>query len=199
MALHPPASELGWKNEFGMAASAPEKDFAHLVVSGIEARTRKKADYRIRNVYEMEKGFLTGYDIAKSQAEDISWKPDYVVIALGENISDFKDAGEEEAWGQALYDLGKAYKDANTNAQIVYRSVFWANETKHRLAKGAAYKLGVAFADLGSRGNERRMQAHDFGYWHGGVACHPGDAGMAMQAEIILKALFDSEVCQSDQ
>jgi hypothetical protein len=191
IALHAPAPKIGWTNNWGMAASAAEKDFAHLTISGIEKRTGKRADYRIRNVYGMEKGFLTGYVIAKSQAEDLAWKPDYVVIAPGENVSAFKDAGEEEAWGKALYDLGKAYKEANPAAKIVYRSVFWMNETKFRLAKEAAAKLGAAFADLGSRGNERAMQAHDAGFSHAGVAKHPGDAGMAMQAELILKALFD--------
>ncbi|MBL8029508.1 MAG: SGNH/GDSL hydrolase family protein [Fibrobacteres bacterium] len=191
IALHPPFPSIGWTNNWGMAASAAEKDFAHLTISGIEKRTGKKADYRIRNIFEMEKNYHNGYVIAKSQAEDISWKPDYVVIASGENVADFKNAMEQEAWGNALYDLGKVYKEANPAAKIVYRSVFWENKTKHRLAKEAAVKLGVAFADLGSRGEDLKMQAHDAGFSHEGIAKHPGDAGMAMQAEIILKALFD--------
>ena len=34
IALHAPKADIGWTNNWGMAASAPEKDFAHLVVSG---------------------------------------------------------------------------------------------------------------------------------------------------------------------
>jgi hypothetical protein len=191
IALHAPAPEIGWGNNWGMAASSADKDFAHLTIFGIEQRTGKRADYRIRNVYGMEKEFLSGYDIIDLQMQDIAWKPHYVVIAAGENVAAFKHRREEEAWGKALYDLGKAYKHANPTARIVYRSVFWNNDIKHRLAKEAAAKLGVAFADLGSRGDESAMQAHNSGFKHEGVAMHPGDLGMAMQAELILNAMFD--------
>ena len=36
IALHGPLAKIGWTNNWGMAASAPEKDFAHLVVAGPE-------------------------------------------------------------------------------------------------------------------------------------------------------------------
>ena len=39
IAMHAPLAKIGWTNDWGMAASAPEKDFVHLVVKGLEART----------------------------------------------------------------------------------------------------------------------------------------------------------------
>ena len=57
--LHGPKADIGWTNNWGMAASAPEKDFAHLVVSGLEAKLGKKADFRIRNLAALERNFTT--------------------------------------------------------------------------------------------------------------------------------------------
>ena len=50
IALHGPKADIGWTNNWGMAASAPEKDFAHLVVAGLEKKRGEKADFRIRNL-----------------------------------------------------------------------------------------------------------------------------------------------------
>ena len=38
IALHGPKPDIGWTNDWGMAASARGKDFAHLVVAGHEAQ-----------------------------------------------------------------------------------------------------------------------------------------------------------------
>lgn len=38
IALHGSKPDIGWTNCWGMAASAREKDFAHLVVAGLEAK-----------------------------------------------------------------------------------------------------------------------------------------------------------------
>ncbi len=59
IALHAPKADIGWTNCWGMAASAPEKDFAHLVVSGLGAKLGKKADFRIRNLAALERNFTT--------------------------------------------------------------------------------------------------------------------------------------------
>ena len=86
IALHAPKDDIGWTNCWGMAASAAEKDFAHLVVSGLEAKLRKKADFRIRNLAALERNFMTNIATVAEISDDAAWKPDYVVIAIGENV-----------------------------------------------------------------------------------------------------------------
>ncbi len=54
--LHGRAPALGWTNLCGMAASEPDKDYVHLVVRGIEKRTGRKADVRVRNLAGFERG-----------------------------------------------------------------------------------------------------------------------------------------------
>lgn len=64
--LHEKAPQIGWHNEWGMAASAAEKDYVHLVTAEIERRLGCKADVRVRNLADFERGFKT-YDFAQIQ------------------------------------------------------------------------------------------------------------------------------------
>ena len=49
---HSPAPQIGWTGDWGMAASAPENDFAHRLCAKLEA-AGKTVDLRIRNVAEI--------------------------------------------------------------------------------------------------------------------------------------------------
>ena len=85
IALHGPKPDIGWTNNWGMAASASEKDFAHLVATGLEAKLGRKADFRIRNLAVLERNFTTNVATVAQISADARWKPDYVVVAIGEN------------------------------------------------------------------------------------------------------------------
>lgn len=73
IALHAPKADIGWTNCWGMAASAPGKDFAHLVVSGLEVKLGKKADFRIRNLWALERNFTTNIATVAEIADDAAW------------------------------------------------------------------------------------------------------------------------------
>ena len=69
-----------------MAASSQEKDYVHLVAAGIARETGRKPQLHIKNLYEFEHTFQT-YDF--SAVDDlVAVKPDYLIIALGENVKD---------------------------------------------------------------------------------------------------------------
>ena len=84
MTRHGPAPKIGWTNDWGMAASAREKDYAHLVARGIEAKTGRKVEIRLRNIASFERN-LAGFDMAGQFAEDRAWGADYTVTVIGGN------------------------------------------------------------------------------------------------------------------
>lgn len=103
---HPPRPEIGWNNDWGMAASSPEKDFAHLIRAN-----------KIDNFVGFESSPLT-YDMSNFE----KMKNDIVVIKLGENVGDF-----------AAFDFQyQKLVDYFQPSQVICVTTFWpskANET----------------------------------------------------------------------
>ena len=122
IARHRPLPSIGWTNDWGMAASAPSKDFAHLVVAGLEAKLGKEADFRIRGVAAIERNFTTNIASIAEISDDIAWSPDYVVIAIGENSPNV-DKSNAPAFQKMLEDLARPF--AKRGAKVVMRAPFW--------------------------------------------------------------------------
>ena len=184
IALHAPKADIGWTNRCGMAASAPEKDFAHLVVAGLESKLGKKADFRIRNLATLERNFTTNIAAVAEIAADADWRPDYVVVAIGENVPNI-DTSNAAAYRKYLADIARPFADGG--AKIVMRSPFWRNAAKADCTAKAAAEVGAVYVDAGHLGGKDENKALGL-FSHGGVANHPGDLGMKRLADLILAA-----------
>ena len=188
--LHAPAAHIGWTNRWGMAASCPERDFVHLVTRGIEEKTGRKADVRVRNMADFERNFKS-WRPSPEIDELVAFDADYMVIAIGENTANLETEEERAAYRDALKGLFSLFLRGRTKPHTVVRGVFWPNEWKDACLAHAASDLGIAFvkADFG---NFRGMDAWGR-YWHSGVARHPGDAGMEAIATAILDGFFPKD------
>ena len=182
IALHGPKADIGWTNCWGMAASAAEKDFAHLVVAGLEKHLGKRADFRIRNLAVLERNFTTNIAAVADISADAAWKPDYVVIAIGENSPNI-DKSNAAAYRKFLADIARPFADSG--ARIVMRSPFWRNALKAECTAKAAAEVGAVCVDAGSLGSVDENKAIGL-FSHVGVANHPGDLGMRCLADLIL-------------
>ncbi len=187
--LHEPAPQIGWLDNWGMAASAPEKDYVHLVIRGIEAETGRKADVRIRNLADFERGFTT-YDFSAVQ-DLIDFNPDYLVVALGENVAELPTQEERLAFRAAFKKLLEGFIRGRSVPTAVVRGVFWRNDWKDEMMEHAASDLSMPFvkADVGGDDSMRAIGL----FKHEGVQAHPGDKGMAEIARLILEGLFPKD------
>ena len=193
IALHAPKADIGWTNCWGMAASAPEKDFAHLVVSGLEAKLGKKADFRIRNLAALERNFTTNIATVAEISDDAAWKPDYVVIAIGENVPNI-DSSTAAGYRKFLSDIARPFADAGS--RIVMRSPFWRNDVKAACTMDAAIEVGAEYVDAGHLGVNEANKALGL-FSHSGVANHPGDLGMRRIADLILESFAAPRVART--
>ncbi len=191
IARHTPWPKIGWTNDWGMAASAPEKDFAHLVAAGLEDRLGKKGDLRVRNMAPLERSFTndTSRMMAAERSADVAWAPDYVVIAVGENSPVVTDANSH-LYVKFLADLARPFATLPKRPKIVMRSPFFYNKRKAELTERAAKEVGAVYVDVGELGKKDENKAIGL-FWHKGVANHPGDLGMKRLADLIL-AGFDA-------
>ncbi len=187
IALHGPKADIGWTNSWGMAASARERDFAHLVVAGLEKKLGRKADLRIRNLAALERNFTTNIATVAEIKADAAWSPDYVVIAIGEN-SPSVNAGNQAAYRKFLADIARPFAALKKKPKVVLRSPFWPNAAKAKCTKEAAEEVGVIYVDAGHLGTKAENKAIGL-FWHTGVANHPGDLGMKRLADLILAGM----------
>ncbi len=186
--LHSPCPSIGWTNNWGMAASALEKDYVHLVTAGIERETGRRADLRIRNLAEFERGFET-YDFAKI-ADLVAFRPDYLVVALGENVRPLATEKDKLAYREAFRKLLERFVQGGARPRVVVKGTFWRNDERDALMAHAARELGMTF--VATPCTDDSMMALGL-FKHGGVAAHPGDKGMAEMARLVLKAFFGAD------
>ena len=185
IALHRPLPAAGWTNCCGMAASAPDRDFVHLVVAGLESRRGQKADFRIRNLAVLERNFTTNLATVAEISADASWAPDYVVIALGENAPQ-ASGKEADRYRQFLVDLALPFSRQTKKPQIVMRSQFMRMDaTKAERTAKATDEVGAVYVDAGPLGLKDENKAIGC-FKSKGVANHPGDLGMRRLADLIL-------------
>ena len=185
---HGPAPKIGWIDDWGMAASALEKDFVHQVASGIAAMIGKDPEKKITNIADFERNLAT-YDIATKLKAELDFKPTLVIIAIGENVAALKTDDAKAQFKASFARLLATVKSAGQPALVV-RGCFWTDKTKDEIMQQACAAAGGTFVDIGALGKVEANFARSERKWdHDGVAAHPGDKGMAAIAAAILKAL----------
>lgn len=185
--LHQSAPQLGWTNVWGMAASAKENDYVHLVVRGIEKLSKRKTEVKVMNLATFERNYRS-WRAADYIADAIDFKPDILIVALGENVPAFTAPDDAKAFGVAFERLLRQFRtDNGSQPTTVVRGVFWKNVVKDEQMKAAAEKLGAVFvrADVS---DQEGMTAKGL-FEHPGVQGHPGDKGMAEIARRIIAGL----------
>ena len=188
IALHAPAPSIGWTGEWGMAASARDKDFAHLLVADLEARRGERADFRIRNLALLERNYTTNLAAFAELAADVDWAPDYVVIAIGENAK-ISDETKED-YTKFLVSLAQPLVQSAKHPKVVLRAPFWRNPVKASCTEQAAGLVGAIYVDAGPLGSNPENKAIGL-FEHKGVAAHPGDLGMRRLADLFLAAMVE--------
>ena len=188
IALHQPLPEIGWTNCWGMAASVREKDFAHLVAAEVTRRTGRRANLRVKSGYYLEKDFR-GTDISREFAREIAFRPEILVVALGENARIGEGTDDERDWQAALVNLVKAIRAGGCDPVVVMRAPFWPNPVNRRVTEAAAKEAGARFVDAGPLGADPANKALGL-FAHRGVAGHPGDLGMRRIADLVLDSVY---------
>ena len=180
--LHSPNAEIGWSGNWGMAASAEEKDYVHRLNAMLE-EAGETVDFRLRNIADFERAPDT-YDFA--ELDDLrAFEPDVLVLRISENTPADKLPEFGEAYGRLI-----RYFTANRSVTVYAVAPFWRNDTAEDLIRTAAEKTGAHFVTL--------KHLHDTAYQaiglfeHAGVAGHPSDLGMQKIAEAILEAMREN-------
>lgn len=187
---HGPKADIDWSGNWGMAASAEDKDYVHLVTAGLTKVQGSAPEIRVKNIAGFERDAAAA-DVEALLKEELAFKPDLVILAIGENVPALKDAEKQQAFKTAVLKLMKRLKTGpGPETNLVVRSCFWANAAKDKVLREACAEAGGVFADISAlAADETNYGRAERPYKHAGVANHPGDKGMRGIADGILKAI----------
>ena len=175
---HGPNEEIGWHGDWGMAASAPEKDYVHLLYQKL-GQAGKNVYMRIRQSAYWERHFRED-DVFSYFTEERDFSADFVIFRLGENVP--KDAKEQ--FGEHLVKLIDYL--CPTQGRVLFTTCLWENPIVDQAIVAFAKTRKEPCIDL--RYTDESMMALGK-FEHKGVSMHPSDSGMEMIAEKIFCGL----------
>jgi lysophospholipase L1-like esterase len=176
--LHGPLPERGWKGNWGMAASAAEKDYVHLLSTQLK-KLNPAVDIRLMIAVDFEQNYRT-YDFASLKSFS-DFAPDLVIMRIAENTNLTTLNDYENRYARLITDL----TSNNTNAKVICSTSFWKNseEASYRI-RNVARNRGYAIADLSDMFSDTSFNAlSSFADTHVGI--HPSDKGMKAIADKI--------------
>ena len=175
---HSPAPEIGWTGDWGMAASAKDRDFVHRLAGMLE-ESGVRVELRERNVADFERD--PSLPLSDTFADDLAFKPDTVVLRICENTP----AERLENFAAAYEDLIRLFR-RDPGCRVFAVGPFWKNDRAEELLSEAAGRTGAHWVSLASLHSGEYQALGQFS--HAGVAAHPSDKGMEAIARIILAA-----------
>ena len=180
---HSPAPQLGWYGDWGMAASAREKDYVHLVLAGLEP-AHGRVDYCLAQAGAWERGYWQPELLEERYRPAREFAADVVIIRIGENV-------RKEEYAQYAFRpcVERAIRYlAGPQARVIVTDPFWFSAELHDDLQAVAQENGCVFCPLGDLSRDEANMAVGL-FEHHGVSIHPGDLGMRRIADRILQCL----------
>lgn len=169
---HAPKPDIGWDNDWGMAASSIDKDYVHLTEKAVHD-IDKDAVFCICQSAGWEVNCREGESVHEDYVSARDFKADIIVMRLVENC---RITEEEVELFEEKYKKFVDYLRGDSDAKVIITSSFWKCPGDKALEK-AASDMGADFVYLGDLGELSEMRADGL-FEHSGVAAHPGDLGM---------------------
>jgi hypothetical protein len=184
IARHGRAPEIGWNQEFGMAATKEDNDYVHLIFRKLEALLPKnKIDLRETSIVKFEREFPT-FDF-KALDPLIQFRPHLIIFQLGENTG-FNEVNTPELFQQKYVELINSFKKGN-NPVVICTTPFFPDLKKNEAIGQTALLTGSFLVDLShlplldtqNYAKDETNYAGNKSEWKvTGIGIHPGDYGM---------------------
>ena len=185
---HEPCAGIGWNFNHGMAASAPERDYVHIVETAVLEKY-PNAEFCVVQASRWEFKYKS-CDLEEQFSMAKDFAPDLIITVISANIP--KDDFTKEDF---IYQMGRlhTYLSGGRRIPMIQTTSFFGNTAKNEAIKEYCELSGTTFVDITDLGaNEENLAIGKFE--HSGVAHHPGDLGMKRIAERIIEKINGIEL-----
>ena len=174
--------EIGWFNDCGMAASSINRDYVHALFDLMKTGGYNPC-FLVSQAAKFEADFYKR-DALDFLSEERGFKPDIIILRLGDNVYHGDNDG---AIIPAFESLINACAVKST--RVIVTGSYFVNENIEPLLKKLSDKNGYEFVELCDISLKPENRGGKDKFWHDGVALHPGDNGMKIIAERLLKKI----------
>lgn len=188
---HAPDTNIGWYGNWGMAASAREKDYVHQLIAKVKGKY-PLLQVKYQNIATIENRFTE--EIAPQVRENdefqacADFKADIIIMTIGANIHVDKGTFTKDKYGEMI----SAFQ-TNPDAKVIVGMTTLTGEEVKSILSGYAAEHNCPLVDMAfTRGEhpEYFPKDGDYGENGGGVCLHPNDAGMEVMASKLAGALW---------
>ncbi len=179
---HGPYEPIGWTGDWGMAASAADKDYKSILENYLKINNPSLTT-RVFPTARIEHDFLN-YDFEQAEKDfgDSFRASDLVIIRLGENNKDWQIPGS--TYKSVMIRYINMIKQ-HPNARVVITSTFWRDyPNTDAVLREIALENGYDWVSLEAIGNDSTNYAYGL-FTNADVARHPNDKGMKAIADAI--------------
>ena len=186
--LHGINHDIGWHNFWGMADSAEEKDYVHVMMEEIK-KNHPNTAFCVCQGSKWEVAYRNGTDVFPQYEMARDFNADIIVIRLVENT---KVTPEDRELFLDQYGKMVDFLNKSGNAKLVITDGFWYHPADSFIEEFAATR-NLPLVKLGDLGEQEIMRATGL-FEHSGVAAHPGDLGMKNIADRILACMYENKM-----
>jgi lysophospholipase L1-like esterase len=186
---HSSPSTGEWKGDWGMAASAANKDYVHLFLAKLAAA--QGAGAPAPNVWIFAEGGGKITDKLPFLDKITAYQADLAVIQMGENDhADVTVTGFQKPYEKLL----AAVRAGNPGARVLCAGVWGASPsevTKDTMIRESCVRYAATFADVSAASIDpaNRALSEKDRFTSAGINWHPSDAGMAAYANALWAAI----------
>ncbi len=183
--LHGVKADIGWHNAWGMAASAEEKDYVHILMRYIREKVSNPA-FCICQGAKWEVHYKEEIDFYDQYAAASDFGADVIIVRLIENCGGKNFDGDK--FKKELMQFIK-YLSPEKTPKLIFTTSFWKHPGD-KFIEELAEENNSPLVKLGDLGDNKEMMAIGL-FEHEGVSIHPGDKGMQTIADRIYDVLKD--------
>ncbi len=171
---HAPASNIGWLGDWGMAASATDKDFLNVYNRLLQVSDKYSyVDVSSKNIAGWENDFSFNL---KEFVDITSKNYDVLIVRLGENVSNTAE------YQTALNKMINLFKSQNT--KVIITGTVWEDPIEEEIHKKVALENGYTYIPFESFRSNTKNYALGL-FENVGVAGHPSDLGMQVIGQLL--------------
>ena len=181
---HGPAPAIGWKGNWGMAASKQENDFVHLLEAKFKAKNND-VQVKYANIASSFEQKYWDFDKAVLSKLIDGFSPDLIIVRLGENVPG--NMLSTHSLEQGLKSL-VGYVSQGKPVRVCITTTFWGNKAVSDIIKKTGADAHWKVINLSGLSSKKGATAAAL-FTNQSVGMHPSDKGMRLIADEIWKAV----------